>query len=347
MELDVAVIGGGQSALSCGYYLRRTDLSFSLFDKNLKPGGSWNHYWESLQLFSPATWSSLPGVLMSGGENHYPTKEEVLEYLSNYEEKYRIPVQRGTTITAIKKAGNYFQLFERNQEITRARYVIDASGTVGQPKTPHVLGINRFKGEQFHSWDYKEPLAFRGKDVLIVGEGNSGAQILAEISQVADNYFWATKKEPRFLPGDVDGRDLFDQATQLYEAKKRGKEFKPPSLGDIVMTPQVQEAFDRGVYQQYGHLERLTEDQVVFTDGKIVYIDAIIWCTGFRSNFDHLNQLIDTDKNGCILVKDNESVDCPGLYFVGHGNWTGFASATLIGVGRTAKKVINSIRDAK
>lgn len=344
MKLDVAVIGGGQSAISCGYYLRRTDLNYQLFDKNKAPGGSWINYWDSLRLFSPSTWSSLPGVIMPGGDSYYPSRQEVIDYLTTYEEKYEIPIARECPITEVKKEKGEFLLFSENERVAKAKYVIDATGAVAKPKVPEFKGRDIFEGEFIHSIQYREPLSFRGKNVLIVGEGNSGAQILAEVSQLAGQVYWSTNKPPKFLPRDIDGRYLFDQATQLYEAKKQGKEYTPPSLGDIVMTPPVQEAYDRKVYKSRGTTSHFKSQSVVFSDGSEVDVDAVICCTGFRSDFSHFKTIDIKDNRGRVPVKNNQSTKCKGLFFVGHGNWTGFASATLIGVGRTAKRVINAIK---
>ena len=92
--LDVAVIGGGQAGLAVGYYLRRTDLSFAIFDAGEGPGGAWRHGWDSLRLFSPAVYSSLPGWIMPGGAEKYPSRDETIEYLTRYEERYELPVYR-------------------------------------------------------------------------------------------------------------------------------------------------------------------------------------------------------------------------------------------------------------
>lgn len=340
-QYDVIVIGGGQSALACAYYLTRTSLEYLLIDKNEKPGGSWQFYWDSLQLFSPAQWSSLPGMMMEGGENEYPTKNQVIDYLKSYENKYDFPVVRGQKVVELAKESDFFTLKTEDGNTFKSKNIIDATGAVARPFIPEMKGLDHFAGNVKHSINYKNPLEFRGMNVLIVGEGNSGAQILAEVSEVANTY-WATSKSPEFLADHIDGRYLFDQATQMYEAKKRGEDYIPPSLGDIVMVSSVKDARDRNVLESVGQIQSFHENSVIFENGNEVMIDAVIFCTGFRSDFSHLKHIIDVS-NRKLHVKENESVECPGLFFVGHGNWTGFASATLIGVGRTAKKVINKI----
>ncbi len=202
-----------------------------------------------------------------------------------------------------------------------------------------------FKGIQIHSACYRSPEQFRGKRVLVVGGGNSGAQIHAELSLVADST-WVTRREPRFLPDDVDGRDLFDRATVRYQARQEGRDpdmSVEHLLGDIVMLPPVKAARERGDLVSVRMFECLSAEGVVWPDGREERIDAIIWCTGFRPALDHLAPLNIIEPDGRILTEDTRSIREPRLWLVGYGEWTGYASATLIGVGRTAKETVEEI----
>src|SRR5678816_4570481 len=104
-EHDVVIIGGGQSALAVSYYLRRSGLSYVVLDDGTAPGGAWQHTWRSLRLFSPAQWSSLPGRLMPGGTNRYPTRDEALTYLADYETRYALPIVRPVRVSRVERAG--------------------------------------------------------------------------------------------------------------------------------------------------------------------------------------------------------------------------------------------------
>jgi thioredoxin reductase len=343
MEYDVIVIGGGQSALACGYYLRRTGLNYVLLDANQEPGGAWLHAWDSLTLFSPAEHSSLPGWMMPPSKEEFPSKEEVIEYLSEYEKRYEIPVQRGVEVQSVTKEGEFFNI-ETSAGLFTSTKVISATGTYRKPFIPDIEGRATFLGEQLHSSLYKSPAAFTGKHVLIVGEGNSGAQVLAELSKVATCY-WATQKDPEFLPDDVDGRVLFDSTSAIYYAKKQGVtlDVKKLNLGNIVMVPPVKEARDRGVLVSSGQLAAFTPTEVVWQDKSKTPIDAVIWCTGFGFATAHLSHLVTLDDRGRAKTEGTRSTEMEGLYFVGYGNWTGFASATLIGVGRSARETVKEI----
>jgi putative flavoprotein involved in K+ transport len=344
MHYDVIVIGGGQSALACGYYLRRTGLNYVLLDANQEPGGAWLHAWDSLTLFSPAEHSSLPGWMMPPSKEEFPSRDEVIDYLTEYERRYEIPVQRGVEVKAVTKEGAVFKLETSAGQFTTTN-VISATGSYRKPFIPNVKGREYFLGKQLHSSLYKNPAAFKDKQVLIVGEGNSGAQVLAELSKVATCY-WATQKDPEFLPDDVDGRVLFDSASAMYYAKKQGitLDVKKLNLGNIVMVPPVKEARDRGVLISSGQLKAFTPNEVVWSDERKTHIDAVIWCTGFGFATEHLQNLVDVDERGRAKTENTRSTEVEGLYFVGYGNWTGFASATLIGVGRSARETIKEIQ---
>lgn len=221
--LDAVIIGGGQSALAVAYFLRRTQLSFVILDAEEAPGGAWRHGWNSLRLFSPATWSS-------------------------------------------------------------------------------------------------------------------------EVSKVAETT-WVTPTEPMFLPDDVDGRVLFERATQRLKAQQEGRVIDHPvgGLGDIVMVPPVIEARGREALKSVRPFERFTRAGVRWADGSESAVDVVIWCTGFRPALQHLEALGVINTEGRVEVEGTHSIQEPRLWLVGYGEWTGSASATLIGVTRTARSTVNEI----
>lgn len=341
---DVVVVGGGQAGLAVGYYLRRTGLSFVILDAQEESGGAWLHGWDSLRLFSPARFSSLPGWIMEGGPDHYPTRDEAVEYLRRYEERFELPVERPVRVISVRRMGEGLRV-ETDRGGWLASAVVSATGSWDRPYVPPYPGRERFRGVQLHSAHYGSPQAFAGKRVLVVGGGNSGAQILAEVSKVADAT-WVTLREPSFLPDYVDGRYLFDQATALYRARQEGRPApEPASLGDIVMVEPVREARERGVLRGERPFECFTENGVVWPDGREERIDAVLWCTGFRPVLEHLRPLGVVEENGRVRLDGNRSLREPRLWLVGYGDWTGFASATLIGVGRSAREVAAEISD--
>ncbi len=340
---DCIVIGGGQSALACAYYLRRSNLNYILLDANTQSGGSWSKHWDSLTLFSPAKNSSLPGWPMPDSQQKFPAKNEVIDYLEKYEKRYTINIQRNIKVLKTHDEGNHFRL-ETNRGAFRTATVISATGTFSKPYIPKVKGIENFKGTQLHSSAYKTPEKLIGQKVLIVGEGNTGAQILSEVAEVTQT-FWAVKNKPEFLPEDVDGSVLFDAATAMYYAKKSGKKIDTSvlNLGNIVLVPTVKKAKELGVFNQYKRIMQFDETHLIWQDGSKEKIDAIIWCTGFEYATDHLAPTLEIGERGKVETEGTKAAEVDGIWLVGYGGWTGFASATLIGVGRTARSTVKEI----
>lgn len=342
-SLEVIVIGGGQAGLALGYWLRRRKRRFVILDRGTKPGGAWNYSWDSLTLFSPGPWSSLPGWLHPGSEDAYPSRDQLLDYMERYEDRYQLPIVRPVNVQAVHREQGGFRL-ETSQGDWQAPVVGSATGTWGNPYLPEYPGRDRYAGLQLHSAHYRHPQCFTDLRVLVVGGGNSGAQILAEVSRLAETR-WVTLEPPHFLPDEVDGRVLFQRATARWKAAQQGRPFEelPGGFGDIVMVPSVREARDRGVLEAVRPFTEMTPHGVIWPDGRSEAIDAVIWCTGYRPALAHLWPLNLVDDLGRVATEGGRARDCPGLWLLGYGNWTGPASATLIGVGRTARATVSEI----
>lgn len=343
ITVDVLIIGGGQAALATAYFLHRTSLSFLLLDEQATPGGAWLHGWKSLHLFSPATWSSIPGWPMPPSESTYPTRAEVIDYLTRYEQRYQFPVRRPVHVESVERDGDYLRV-RAGEQSWRARAVVSATGTWSNPYIPDYPGRELFAGMQLHSAHYVDPTLFAGKRVMIVGGGNSGAQILAEVSKVAET-LWITPEPPLFLADEVDGRELFKRATERWKAQQEGRTVEQPigALGDVVMVEPVREARSRGVLVSERPFARFSEHGVEWADGRCADIDAVIWCTGFHPALAHLSELGVIESDGKVAVAGTHALKQPNLWLVGYGEWTGAASATLIGVTRTARSTVSEI----
>ncbi len=349
-RLDVVVVGGGQAGLAAGYFLRRSGLAFAILDAGEAPGGAWRHAWESLTLFSPAQWSSLPGWPMpvppGGG---YPPRDAVIAYLAAYEARYSLPVRRPVRVTAIRDAGDALGVETADGAGWAARAVISATGTWANPFIPDMPGRDRFGGRQLHSAAYRRPEDFAGLRVLVVGGGNSGAQILAEVSRTAARATWVTERKPIFLPDEVDGRVLFERATARWQAEREGRPPPPAQggLGDVVAAAPVRAARARGALGSRRAFARLERDAAVWADGTRIAADAIIWCTGFRPALDHLAPLGLVEPDGRVAVGPaGRARAAPRLWLLGYGDWTGAASATLAGITRAARDAVQQVVQA-
>ncbi|SIM56495.1 ArsO family NAD(P)H-dependent flavin-containing monooxygenase [Micromonospora cremea] len=338
---DVVVIGGGQAGLAAGYYLRRAGLDYVILDAQSRPGGAWGHGWNSLRLFSPAEYSPLPGWGMPRQEGEgFPTSDHVVDYLRAYEQRYDLPLRRPVRVQAVRPAGERLAV-QTTASSWLARYVISATGTWECPYLPDIPERHDFAGRQLHTVDYTSPEEFRGQRAVIVDGGNSAAQILAEVSRVADTT-WVTLRPPRLMPDDVDGRVLFGVATR-HAAQDGVAGGGVAGLGDIVMVPSVRDARDRDVLHAQPMFQRLTTHGIAWPDGTEQPCDAVVWCTGFRPNLTHLEPLGLPRHDGVVATAGTRSVDEPRLYLLGYGDWTGPASATLVGAGRTAKATVADI----
>lgn len=230
----------------------------------------------------------------------------------------------------------------------QARAVVSATGTWRRPFWPAVPGMDTFSGRQLHTTGYRSPDDFAGRRVIVVGGGNSGAQIAADLTARDDiDLTWVTQRPPRFLADHIDGRALFDAATARRRALDEGRTDSGgvASLGDIVAVPPVRAARDAGLLTARPMFARLTADGVQWPDGTHAHADVIIWCTGFRPALAHLASLGLRGLRGHIATDGTRAVAEPRLHVLGYGDWTGPASATLIGVGRPARAAAQQIRD--
>lgn len=365
--LDVVVIGGGQAGLATSFWLRRAGIEHVVLDDANQPAGAWARTWPSLRAFSPPQYSSLPGWLMPRweGDGGFPPREHVVDYLTEYELRYDLPVQRPVRVGSVHDAGERLRVEATTPSgpmTWLARTVVSATGTWSRPFIPSVPGRSAFTGTQLHSARYRTPDALTTGRVLVVGGGNTGAQLAAELT-ASHEVVWATQRPPRFMPDDVDGRVLFDVATARRAALDAGREDDGgvQSLGDIVMVPAVREAVAAGHLTAVPMVERLTASGVVWghhdTDGSTwntppapageeYGIDVVLWCTGYRPALGHLRPLGLRGTDGRVGIADGsmtQAADDPRVHLMGYGDWTGPASATLIGVGRPARAAVREI----
>jgi len=379
--LDVAVVGAGQSGLACGYFLQRwaRDVErgreagpaprFALFDSSAEPGGSWPHHWPSLRLFSPADHSSLPGRRMPGTGGENPDAGHVVEYLADYEDRYDLPVRRGARVAEVSRRDD--RLFalddDDGRRLALSRTVVSATGSFTRPFVPAIPGAADFSGRQVHSSAYTGPEDYADRRVLVIGGGNSGAQVAADLHGAAASVTWATLRPPRFMPDDVDGSVLF----RLASARVLGRETEQvgtpgEDLGDIVAVPPVRAARDAGTLDAVPSPSRFTAvgagweadagrehgwpadaqaRTAAAVRGTEQPFDAVVWCTGFRPELRHLRTLLPSPRPRMREELRTASADVDGLYLLGYGDWCGPASATLVGVGVFARATVADIAE--
>lgn len=312
--LDAIVIGGGQSGLAVSYYLRKYSADFVVLDAAETPGGAWPHYWDALTLFSRAEFSNLPGWPMPAFDG-YPPRDHVVDYLSRYEKRYDLPIRRGERVERVLYDAHRFRIRPQNLS---ARNVVVATGIWSAPFVPHVRG--EFAGRQLHSAAYTRPEDFAGQRVAVVGGGNSGAQIVADLALAAVDTQWFTREAPAYMPDDVDGEQLFRRNRERFYAIAKG-EPDPGGAdfgGDIVVVPEVRRARDAG----------LLKAAPMFSSLDDVDADVLIWATGFRPAL------------GPIRGLDRQT---PGLYVLGFDGLNGPGAGTIGGVSPFARDIAREI----
>ncbi|WP_308440090.1 NAD(P)/FAD-dependent oxidoreductase [Streptomyces griseosporeus] len=169
--------------------------------------GSWPRHYDSLTLFSPARYSSLPGMSFSGYPDRYPHRDEVAAYLTAYAAGLDADIRTGRRVTGVRRGSAGFEVELANGSALAARAVVAASGTFGHPHRPALVGLDRFTGTVLHAADYRRPAPFTGQRGVVVGAGNSAVQIAAELAKEA-RVTLASRAPVKFAGQKIAGRDL-------------------------------------------------------------------------------------------------------------------------------------------
>ncbi len=344
-EYDVVVIGGGQSGLVTGYFLNQQQPtpSYILLDANETGGGSWQHYYESLKLFSPAKYGELPGLTFPGDPAHYPTRYEVIDYLREYERVHNIPVRRGVRVTTVAKQDNGFLLHTENGDVYRTHAIVSASGPFNTPHMPDLPNDNAFQGTRLHSYHYHTPDPYAGQHVVVIGSRDSAMQIAYDLTPHA-RVSMAVRHPLRFFPKYVLGKSLFWWLHDTgYDELPLGLFTQLEGSKRIIGREPYQTALAAGNPAVKPMFTTYTEDGVVWGDGTTEAVDTVIYATGFRSGLGHLRPLGAVDDEGFACHHNGVSDSVDGLFFVGLFGQRSHASATLRGVGRDAKAITGKV----
>lgn len=340
--LDTLIIGAGQAGLATAYHLKNTGLKFLLLEAGEKPQGNWPTYYQSLKLFSPAGFSSLPGFPFPGRKDRYPGRDEVSQYLQDYASHFQFPIQTGSKVLKVTPGAEGFQVLTQGGETLHARSVVVASGPFNRPHLPTFPGQEHFKGQRLHSSEYQSWEGFAGKRVVVVGAGNSAVQIACELAQHA-TVTLATREKIRFAPQTVLGLDFHHYLT-LIDRLPLGH-FLPLGNSSLVFdTGKYRQAIEAGTPHQRPVFRAFSSSGVQWADGHTEQIDAVIFATGFLPNLPFLQGTAAVDSKGFPIQKHGASLTVPGLYFVGLNGQRTLSSASLRGVGQDAQVVVSSLR---
>jgi putative flavoprotein involved in K+ transport len=324
---DVVVVGGGQAGLVIGYYLARQGRKFLILEREQDVAATWRDRWESLILFTPRAYDSLPGLEFPGDPAGYPTRAEVLAYLQRYAAHFELPVRLGAPAKALRREADQFVLELDDGRITADQVVI-ATGPFQEPRVPAFAGGLAPDVVQMHSTGYRRPSDLPPGRALVVGGGNTGYQIAHELAAGRETHIAIGTRQP-VLPQRLLGRDLFWFLTKTGLIKKsidtrvgRRMSQKETLVGRL---PKVAKRL--GVIS-HGRATEAAGRTVSFADGSRIEVHGVVWATGFRYDHSWIDLPITGDDG---RVKHRRGVtDVPGLYTLGL-QWQYTRGSALLG----------------
>ncbi|GAA4986064.1 NAD(P)/FAD-dependent oxidoreductase [Pseudonocardia tropica] len=335
---DAIVIGAGQSGLAAAHALRQTGLAPVVLEAGPEPVGSWPHYYDSLTLFSPARYSSLPGLPFPGDPGRYPHRDEIADYLRRYAAHLDVDIRTRTRVDTITAAPGGYQIHTGEQTLT-APLVIAATGGFGNPYRPALPGLDAFTGQTLHVADYHRPEQFAGQHVVIVGAGNSAAQIGVELTQHA-RVTLATRVPVKYAPQRILGRDMHWWATTLgFDHLPIGPYLRSTPSVPVVDDGTYRTAIDAGRPGRAPIFTDIDGTRLSWPDGRTEQVDTILLATGYRPDLPYLTDLGALDHHDRPRQIRGLSTSHPGLGYVGLEWQRSLASATLRGAGRDARYV--------
>ncbi|MBS4201071.1 NAD(P)-binding domain-containing protein [Bacillus sp. FJAT-49732] len=344
MVYDVIVIGGGQAGLAMGYYLRKTSLSFLILDNNELVGDAWRKRYDSLVLFTPRSYSSLPGLEVEGDPSGYPTKNEIANYLEQYGKTFNLPIQLKCEVTKVRKENGQYHIVTKDSLI-KSKKVIIATGPFHTPRIPSFAKDLPKDIVQLHSSEYKNQTQLNHGSVLVVGGGNSGAQIAVELSSIHETYLSIGHKI-RFLPLSIGKKSFFWWCEKIGLLKASGDSFigkKFKGKPDPIFGFELRERIKNKEVKLKARSKSIKGNIIQFEDSSTLRVQNVIWATGFNKDYSWIDIPNLFDRNGYIKhergITENE-----GLYFLGLPWQHRRGSALLLGVGDDAEYLAHHIQ---
>jgi len=347
--IETIVIGGGQAGLAVGYHLAKRGLGFQILDANLRIGDAWRNRWDSLRLFNPARYAGLPGMRFPGRGDTFPTRQQMADYLVDYAQRFQLPVRNGIRVDRLWKDGGRF-LMTAGERRFESRNVVVAMANYQVPRVPSLAGKLHPGIVQLHSHDYRNPTQLQQGTVLVVGVGNSGAEIAIEVARTHPACISGT--ESGHVPWRIESlasRFLMSRLVRLIGhhiltvKTPMGRRLRPKLLTRATPLVRVKpnDLVDAGV-TRVPRVVGVRNGLPLFADDRTLDVQNVIWCTGYRHDFPWIDLPI-FDENGEPLHEEGVVEKIPGMYFVGLHFLYSMSSATLIGVGRDAERVAKVI----
>jgi len=326
-RFEVAVVGAGQAGLAIGYFLARERRHFTILESSDSIGPAWRRRWDSLVLFTPRRYDSLPGLQFPGDPDGYPGREEVIDYLESYASTFHLPVQLNSAVHSIASTGDGF-ILDLGGRTVRADQVVVATGPFQVPSVPAFAADLAPDVAQMHSTGYRRPSDVPRGTVVVVGGGNTGFQIAKELSTTHSVHLAIGSRQTP-LPQQVLGRDLFWWLTKTGLIKKTAESRigRRARDRDTLIGSSTRDAKRHGVSVK-PRAVGASERTVTFADASKLDVDAVIWATGYRSDHSWIDVPV-FDQDGRVLHRRGVTDDA-GLYFLGL-TWQHTRGSALLG----------------
>jgi putative flavoprotein involved in K+ transport len=348
-QIETVIVGGGQAGLSVGYHLARSGRPFVILEERGRIGDNWRQrWWESLRLFTPARYDGLPGWGFPAPAWSFPTRDEMADYLEAYAERFDLPVRTGAGVDAVTKDGDRYLVVSGGQRI-QAENVVVASGYYRRPVVPGFASDLDPAILQLHSSEYRDPSQLGPGDVLVVGAGNSGADISIELAGAhAVSLSGPDKGQIPFRIESRRARLLFPVlwfvGSHVLTVKTPiGRRVRPKAL--VKGAPRIRvksgDLAAAGV-ERVPRAVGVRDGSPELEDGRVLDVANVIWCTGFRPEFDWIH-LPAFGEAGLPATERGVVAAEPGLYVVGLDFLYAFTSENVGGVGRDARHIARHI----
>ena len=347
---DTIVIGGGQAGLATGYYLKQQGRQFIILDANERIGDSWRKRWDSLRLFTPARFDGLPGMRFPAPGHVFPTKDEMADYLEAYALRFELPVRTSITVDCLSRRDGRFMI-TAGDRLFEADNVVLAMSSWQKPRVPLFAGELDPNIVQLHSSEYQNASQLRDGGVLIVGAGNSGAEIALESAR--GHPVWLSGRDTGHVPFRIDSaaarfivipilfRFIFHRVLTRDTPIGRRTPHKVLSQGMPLVRTKPKDLSAAGI-QRVPRVVGARGGRPLLEDGRVLDVANIIWCTGFHPGFSWIDLPVFGEQEP--LHERGVVISEPGLYFVGLNFLFAASSSMIHGVGRDAQYVAQAIQ---
>ncbi|WP_186579426.1 flavin-containing monooxygenase [Aquibacillus kalidii] len=345
--LDVLVIGVGQAGLAVGYQLHKRGVNFLIIGREKEIGNTWRERYDSLSLFTSREFSSLPGLALQGEKHGFPTKDEIANYLADYALSFQLPIQLETNVEELAKHGEYFTI-QTSKGLLTAKQVIVATGPFQEPTIPSNAKNLSAEIRQMHSSQYRNVDQLQPGNVLVVGGGNSGAQIAVELAATREVHLSVSYKL-RYLPLVIGGKSIFWWFQKLGILKATSDSWLGKRLrsgGDPIFGFKLKKLIRRKKIVVHPRTINCERHSFTFYNQDKLEVKNVIWATGFHLYFPWIliGEIFDTENN---LIHERGTTTVEGLYFVGLPWQHKRGSALLLGVGEDAAYIADRIINKK